>query len=700
MRTKAVLKHILLVTLTVFATFTQSGAGASDLYGVLGLERGALERDIKKAYRSLSLIYHPDKQRSADEAEKQKANSRFVEIQKAYSTLSDIEKKRAYDLQMQLGELEVETKDGRPMSRSRGTWDSGSNTYAAGQRGGFQRAELITSETFVLNDKNFERFVFKSSKTWVVQIYDDTSDSCQRAAPAWEQVAHSLDGIAKFGRINAFESPRLVQRLGNSALFSKAIRRSDLPVIFGFRPGCRHFACAKRYRGVVKENSLTSFVSESMLRLRKLVTAEAHHIDSAFNTDNEKVRFYFVSRSDHSLMVRHLSQEYEADIDVRQILYKVCDSEFWNSTYGIDKIPSMLILRENVAPVVETIRSREQLRAVFAKHRFQPVPKLTSSNAHAAGCQPSGLTRACVILIQREKSKSFKDMKRILTSIKRDVTSTIGLAEDELAFGWTGGSILDGSKLKTEARTAEIVAFLFADDSEELAYFDVYQGDDERQAILTWVTHILEMKQSDIQSLRSVSFDTITFPEIQLPVWIPLISAFFMDACDFLNAFWVFSLESGIIPLAGTICAIIIGNWLRRMINGAALLRRTMHKLPAVAQPSSKISLVDVHGIPLQHKFVYIVMIFTSGAHVSFRELAKHFKTEKLLCFVEADPLTMPEFYNTLDDKSSVIVWHPSKDKCQIIGAINGDDTRMIERLDLILNGLGEWTREGASFLY
>lgn len=45
-----------------------------------------------------------------------------------------------------------------------------------------------------------------------------------------------------------------------------------------------------------------------------------------------------------------------------------------------------------------------------------------------------------------------------------------------------------------------------------------------------------------------------------------------------------------------------------------------------------------------------------------------------------------------------MVVWHPSKDKYQIVGDLNDDDIRIIERLDSILNGLGEWTRVGMPF--
>ena len=61
--------------------------GNRDLYEVLGLGRGASPAEIKKAYRQLSLKYHPDKNPSEDAA------SRFAEVASAYEVLSDEEKR-------------------------------------------------------------------------------------------------------------------------------------------------------------------------------------------------------------------------------------------------------------------------------------------------------------------------------------------------------------------------------------------------------------------------------------------------------------------------------------------------------------------------------------------------------------------------------------------------------------------------------
>lgn len=64
-----------------------------DLYSVLELEKWASKEEIKKAYRRLAMIYHPDRN-SGDKA----AEEKFKEINEAYSTLSDDSKRQQYDM--------------------------------------------------------------------------------------------------------------------------------------------------------------------------------------------------------------------------------------------------------------------------------------------------------------------------------------------------------------------------------------------------------------------------------------------------------------------------------------------------------------------------------------------------------------------------------------------------------------------------
>lgn len=59
-----------------------------DYYKILGVERDASEADIKKAFRKLAHKYHPDVSKEKD------AEAKFKDVNEAYQTLSDPEKKQ------------------------------------------------------------------------------------------------------------------------------------------------------------------------------------------------------------------------------------------------------------------------------------------------------------------------------------------------------------------------------------------------------------------------------------------------------------------------------------------------------------------------------------------------------------------------------------------------------------------------------
>ena len=63
-----------------------------DYYEILGVERGASEAEIKRAYRQLALKYHPDK--NPDDAE---AEAKFKEATEAYEVLRDPASRQSYD---------------------------------------------------------------------------------------------------------------------------------------------------------------------------------------------------------------------------------------------------------------------------------------------------------------------------------------------------------------------------------------------------------------------------------------------------------------------------------------------------------------------------------------------------------------------------------------------------------------------------
>ena len=69
-----------------------ASTGGADFYGILGVQKGANDAELKRAYRKLAMRWHPDKNKGDDSAK-----DKFQEISRAYDVLTDAEKRAIYD---------------------------------------------------------------------------------------------------------------------------------------------------------------------------------------------------------------------------------------------------------------------------------------------------------------------------------------------------------------------------------------------------------------------------------------------------------------------------------------------------------------------------------------------------------------------------------------------------------------------------
>jgi len=110
---------------------------ANDYYKILGVERGANDDEIKKAYRKLAHKYHPDKS-GGDEA-------KFKEINEAYQVLSDKSKRQQYD---QFGQTFEQAQSGGQGQGFGGFDFSGFQGFGQQGQGGFDFQDFGFEDIF------------------------------------------------------------------------------------------------------------------------------------------------------------------------------------------------------------------------------------------------------------------------------------------------------------------------------------------------------------------------------------------------------------------------------------------------------------------------------------------------------------------------------------------------------------------------
>ena len=91
-------------------------SATDDYYAVLGVDRRATPEEIKKAFRRLTLEWHPDRHQSHPGGEPEAAE-RYRQINEAYNTLGDAARRSRYDMTQRLEGIELRRGGGGQSAR-------------------------------------------------------------------------------------------------------------------------------------------------------------------------------------------------------------------------------------------------------------------------------------------------------------------------------------------------------------------------------------------------------------------------------------------------------------------------------------------------------------------------------------------------------------------------------------------------------
>lgn len=170
----------------------ESLADENDYYQLLGVNRDATVKEIRKAFKNLAVKLHPDKNK-----EDENADANFIRLTRAYEVLKDPESRKRYDIY------------GEQMSAEKFKKQYHSYSYYRDQFGIYDDDPIIVT----LSKNDYEVNILDNSQAWFVNFYSPNCYHCHELAPTWRKLAQELEGVIRIGAVNCEDDYKLCLQL-------------------------------------------------------------------------------------------------------------------------------------------------------------------------------------------------------------------------------------------------------------------------------------------------------------------------------------------------------------------------------------------------------------------------------------------------------------------------------------------------------
>ncbi|XP_076250854.1 dnaJ homolog subfamily C member 10-like [Rhynchophorus ferrugineus] len=232
------LSILCLISLTLFSKVKLEEI--KDYYKLLGIPRDATGKEIRKAFKSLALKLHPDKNKESADAEE-----KFVKVAHAYEILKDPISRKQYDL------------DGEDWKEKRQNYHSYS--YYRDHFGIYDDDPLILT----LSKDDYDVNVLDPNQAWFVNFYSPHCHHCHDLAPVWRKLAEELEGIIRVAAVNCEEDYVLCYQLSIEAYPSLLFYEKET-----------HYFDPERYRGSKTLEALKQYALSKVSVDIKSITSE------------------------------------------------------------------------------------------------------------------------------------------------------------------------------------------------------------------------------------------------------------------------------------------------------------------------------------------------------------------------------------------------------------------------------------------
>lgn len=337
----------LMMKILIILVFISLSLCKEDYYKILGVKQNASEREIKKAFKKLSLKYHPDKNKDKPEW----AKNMFIKVANAYEVLSDPEKRKIYD---KYGEEGVKEQTARENAGQQGhggfgfnmggDFDDIFNSFMGGggrghfRQGGFGHRQQEEEEeekdlfpnTDVINlSMDSISKLYRRREIWFVLFYKGNDKNLKDMIELWKTLAEKVYGIFKVAAINCKKDEEICEEFD--------VRSTPLIVYFP-----ENSQSEEVYRGIKKWEDIFKFGASRMQSFVRVINSNNYGDFITENSHQHKV-ILFTQRKSTPPLFKALSKHFKDKLSFGEI--RQSEKEL-AQRFEINVFPSILVISD------------------------------------------------------------------------------------------------------------------------------------------------------------------------------------------------------------------------------------------------------------------------------------------------------------------------------------------------------------------
>jgi len=317
-------KILIISILLILISFSNCG---EDYYRLLGVRRDASKEEIRRAFKKLSLKYHPDKNKNKKNPEK--AKEMFIKIANAYEVLNDDKLRQIYDKHGEEGVKQHQQHGGNFN-------DIFNFFFHGGMGGGFhqnfqegpEKNYFENTDVLFLKMENLSKLLNRR-KIWFVYFFKSNNEGFQETKQKIIDISSQTYGIFNFGAVNCKDDEEICE---DYSVFST-------PKIMYFPDSGSD---EEEYKGPLEFQSILKYGARLMQNFVRVINKDNYNDFLTSHSERYHV-LLFTSRKTTPPLFKALSKDYLNHLNFGEI--RQSESELIKS-FNVNKFPTLMVIKE------------------------------------------------------------------------------------------------------------------------------------------------------------------------------------------------------------------------------------------------------------------------------------------------------------------------------------------------------------------